>query len=110
MHNFVRCEKKFFSSTAFLTFWHKFSTRKSEISFTLKSYCMKKNLSLKLMSVLSVLILMTSCVSKRKYTDAQNTITQLQTENAQLKEQGTSMQTNISSLEANNKSLQSRLD
>ena len=71
---------------------------------------MKKNLSLKLMSGLAVVILMTSCVAKRKYTDAQNTITQLQTENAQLKEQGTTMQTNISSLEANNKSLQSRLD
>ena len=71
---------------------------------------MKKNLSLKLMSGLAVLILMTSCVSKRKYTDAQNTITQLQTENAQLKDQGTTMQTNIVSMEANNRALQSRLD
>ena len=72
---------------------------------------MKKHLSLKSgLCGLAVVILMTSCVSKRKYTDAQNTITQLQTENAQLKEQGTTMQTNITSMEANNRALQSRLD
>lgn len=71
---------------------------------------MKKNLSLKSLFGLAVLVLMTSCVAKRKYVDAQNTITQLQTENAQLRETGTSMQTNITSLEANNRSLQTRLD
>ncbi|HEX6181505.1 MAG TPA: hypothetical protein VFZ47_09670, partial [Chitinophagaceae bacterium] len=72
---------------------------------------MKKYLSLKSsLCGLAVVVLMTSCVSKRKYTDAQNTITQLQTENAQLKETGTTMQTNIASLEANTKALQSRLD
>lgn len=53
---------------------------------------------------------MTSCVAKRKYTEAQNTITQLQTENAQLRETGTSMQTNLTSLEARNRALQTSLD
>ncbi|HYF32261.1 MAG TPA: hypothetical protein VD993_14155 [Chitinophagaceae bacterium] len=71
---------------------------------------MKHNLSLKSLCGLAVLVLMTSCVAKRKYVDAQNTITQLQTENAQLRETGTTMQTNITSLEANNRSLQARLD
>lgn len=71
---------------------------------------MKQYLTLKSVCGVAVLVLMTSCVAKRKYVDAQNQISQLQTENAQLKEQGTTMQTNLTSLEANNRSLQTRLD
>jgi len=72
-------------------------------------YCMKKIVSLPMYG-LAVLAMLTSCVAKKKYTEAQNQITQLQTENAQLKETGTTMQTNITSLEANNRALQSSLD
>ena len=71
---------------------------------------MKKYLSLKSVCGLAVLVLMTSCVAKKKYTEAQNQITQLQTENAQLKETGTSMQQNIATLETTNRGLQTSLD
>lgn len=71
---------------------------------------MKNYLSLKSVCGLAVVVLMTSCVAKKKYTEAQNTITQLQTENSQLKETGTSMQQNIATLETTNKSLQTSLD
>jgi outer membrane protein OmpA-like peptidoglycan-associated protein len=85
---------------------------KKEISFTFKkSYCMKKYLSFKsVCGGLAVVVLMTSCVAKKKYTEAQNTITTLQTENAQLKETGTSMQQNIATLETTNRTLQTSLD
>lgn len=71
---------------------------------------MKKYLSLKSVCGLAVVVLMTSCVAKKKYTEAQNQITQLQTENAQLKETGTSMQQNIATLETTNRGLQTSLD
>lgn len=71
---------------------------------------MKKYLSLKSVCGVAVVVLMTSCVAKKKYTEAQNTITQLQTENAQLKETGTSMQQNIVTLESSNRNLQTSLD
>lgn len=72
---------------------------------------MKKYLSFKsVCGGLAVVVLMTSCVAKKKYTEAQNQITTLQTENAQLKETGTSMQQNIATLETTNKSLQTSLD
>ena len=72
---------------------------------------MKKYLSLKsVCGGLAVVVMMTSCVAKKKYTEAQNTITQLQTENSQLKETGTSMQQNIATLESTNKNLQTSLD
>ncbi|HEY0677195.1 MAG TPA: hypothetical protein VGD17_02870 [Chitinophagaceae bacterium] len=71
---------------------------------------MKKYLSLKTVYGLAVVVLMTSCVAKKKYTEAQNTITQLQTENAQLKETGTTMQQNIATLESERTTLKTRLD
>jgi len=72
---------------------------------------MKKYLSFKsVCGSLAVVVLMTSCVAKKKYTEAQNNITQLQTENAQLKETGTSMQQNIATLETSNRTLQTSLD
>lgn len=72
---------------------------------------MKKYLSFKsVCGGLAVVVLMTSCVAKKKYTEAQNTITTLQTENAQLKETGTSMQQNIATLETTNRTLQTSLD
>lgn len=71
---------------------------------------MKQNLLLKSMSGLAMVILMTSCVAKKKYTEAQNQISQLQTENARLTETGTTMQQNVTSLETNNRTLQTRLD
>jgi outer membrane protein OmpA-like peptidoglycan-associated protein len=71
---------------------------------------MKNYLSLKSVCGLAVVVLMTSCVAKKKYTEAQNTITQLQTENAQLKETGTSMQQNLATLETTNRGLQTSLD
>jgi outer membrane protein OmpA-like peptidoglycan-associated protein len=72
---------------------------------------MKKYLSFKsVCGSLAVVVLMTSCVAKKKYTEAQNNITQLQTENAQLKETGTSMQQSMATLETTNRGLQSSLD
>jgi outer membrane protein OmpA-like peptidoglycan-associated protein len=70
---------------------------------------MKKILSMPVFGV-AVLMMLTSCVAKKKYTEAQNTITQLQTENAQLKEQGTTMQQNVATLEARTRSMQSTID
>ncbi len=71
---------------------------------------MKNYLSLKSVCGLAVVVLMTSCVAKKKYTEAQNTITTLQTENAQLKETGTSLQQNLATLQTTNTTLQSRID
>ncbi|MGB8191971.1 MAG: hypothetical protein WCF67_08635 [Chitinophagaceae bacterium] len=71
---------------------------------------MKQNLLLKSVSGLAVVILMTSCVAKKKYTEAQNQISQLQTENARLTETGNTMQQNVTTLESNNRNLQTRLD
>lgn len=72
---------------------------------------MKKYLSFKsVCGGLAVVVLMTSCVAKKKYTEAQNQITTLQTENAQLKETGTSMQQNIATLETTNRTLQTSMD
>lgn len=59
---------------------------------------------------LAVVVLMTSCVAKKKYTEAQNQIAQLQAENARLTETGNTMQQNITSLETTNRTLQSSLD
>jgi flagellar motor protein MotB len=71
---------------------------------------MKKNLLLKSMYGFAVVVLMTSCVAKKKYTEAQNQIAQLQAENARLTETGNTMQQNLTSLETTNRTLQSSLD
>lgn len=71
---------------------------------------MKQNLFTKSVCGLAVVVCMTSCVAKKKYTEAQNQISQLQAENARLNESGTTMQTNITTLESQNRTLQSSLD
>lgn len=71
---------------------------------------MKKNLLMKSMCGLAVVVLMTSCVAKKKYTEAQNQISQLQAENARLTETGTTMQQNLTTLETQNRTLRSSLD
>jgi flagellar motor protein MotB len=71
---------------------------------------MKTNLLLKSMCGLAVVVSMTSCVAKKKYTEAQNQISQLQAENAKLTETGNTMQQNLTSLETQNRTLQSSLD
>jgi outer membrane protein OmpA-like peptidoglycan-associated protein len=71
---------------------------------------MKQNLFLKSMCGLAVVVCMTSCVAKKKYTEAQNQIATLQSENARLNETGATMQTNITSLETQNRTLQTSLD
>lgn len=71
---------------------------------------MKTNLLLKSMCGLAVVVSMTSCVAKKKYTEAQNQIAQLQSENARLTETGNTMQQNLTSLETQNRTLQTSLD
>lgn len=71
---------------------------------------MKKILSRSGFGAVAVALLLTSCVSKKKYVEAQNTIEKYRSDSAQMAQQAASMQQNISSLEEKNKTMQAQWD
>ena len=71
---------------------------------------MKKMMSQAGLAAVAIAVLMSSCVSKRKYMDAQATIEKYRSDSAQLAGQMSSIQQNVSTLEQRNKSLQQQWD
>lgn len=71
---------------------------------------MKKILSRSGIGAIAVAMLLTSCVSKKKYVEAQNTIEKYRNDSTQLAQQAASLQQNISSLEEKNKTMQAQWD
>lgn len=61
-------------------------------------------------SALVIGTLFTSCVAKKKYTEAQNTITDLREQNALCMQRGDSLNQSLSSLQQSNSDLQRRFD
>ena len=71
---------------------------------------MKKIMSLSGAGLLAISLLMTSCVSKKKYVQAQNTIEQYRQDSIACAQRNTEFQTSISGLEEKNRALQTEYD
>ena len=71
---------------------------------------MKKVISVSGMGMVAMSLLLGSCVSQRKYAEAQSTIEQYRTDSAAWAARYNTMQQNVSSLEEKNKQLQTEYD
>jgi len=71
---------------------------------------MKKILSATGFGALAISLLFTSCVSKRKYTEAQSTIEHYRADSAKLAERSNTLQQSLTTLEQKNKSFQQQID
>jgi len=71
---------------------------------------MKKIISTSGFGALVIALLMSSCVSKKKYVQAQQTIEKYRTDSAQMAQSAAGLQQNISSLEEKNRGIQAQLD
>jgi hypothetical protein len=73
-------------------------------------HTMKKFISVSGFGALVIALMMTSCVSKKKYVQAQQTIEKYRMDSAQMAQNAASQQQNISSLEEKNRGIQTQLD
>jgi len=71
---------------------------------------MKKIISTSGFGALVIALLMSSCVSKKKYVQAQQTIEKYRADSAQMAQNATGLQQNITSLEEKNRGIQAQLD
>ena len=71
---------------------------------------MKKFISVSGFGALVIALMMSSCVSKKKYVQAQQTIEKYRMDSAQMAQNAASQQQNIASLEEKNRGIQAQLD
>lgn len=71
---------------------------------------MKKIMSMTGIGLVAFTLLMSSCVSKKKYVAAQNTIEQYRTDSARMAQEAATQQQNYTTLEEKHRSLQSEYD
>lgn len=71
---------------------------------------MKKMISASGYGAIAIALLMSSCVSKKKYVQAQNTIEKYRMDSTQMAQTAAGLQQNISSLEEKNKAIQASWD
>lgn len=71
---------------------------------------MKKIMSMTGIGLVAITLLMSSCVSKKKYVEAQNTIERYRTDSARMASEAAGLQQNISGLEERQRALQTQYD